>query len=70
MFPDYIGQLTNPDIADILILLLKFFIFAFVGMVMNTLYVVGSVWWLLFLCRLIGIPWIDGTTKGFVNRRE
>lgn len=68
MPPDYFGALENPGVVDVLLLMLRFQLFVLIGMMMNVLFTVGFVWWLLFFCRFWGIPWIDGTTKGFVNR--
>jgi hypothetical protein len=68
MPPDYLGHLQDPTVTDVLLLMVKFNTIMIAYMAINVLYMVGFVWWLLFICRLLGIPWVDGTTKGFVNR--
>jgi len=30
----------------------------------------GLIWSALLLCRLLGITWVDGTVKGFLNREK
>ncbi len=47
-----------------------FFYFSlFVVILLNFLIVAVVSWGLLMVFRLLGKPWVDGTTKGFINRR-
>jgi hypothetical protein len=70
MFPDYIGQLQTVNILEIGDLVIKFYIVLIIYMFTNVVFMVGFVWNLLFICRLLGIPWFDGSTKGFINRTK
>lgn len=66
--PDYLATLNNPSLLDVILFLIKFQIIMFTYIILNGLCIAGIVWWMLFFCRFTGIPWIDGTTKGFINR--
>lgn len=68
MPPDYWTHLNNPSFFEVMDFILIFYFHMFVFMVLNILFTIGFVWGLLILCRLLGIPWVDGTTKGFKNR--
>ena len=45
-----------------------FYISFAVYMLINALITATMIWSLLLICRLLGLPWIDGTTKGFIDR--
>lgn len=66
--PDYIAAMNNPSLLDVLLFLIKFQVIMAVSVLFNALLMMGVIWWMLFFCRFTGIPWIDGTTKGFINR--
>ena len=66
--PDYFLQLKS--FKDIVMFLIQFHLLLIVYMIMNIAVIVVFSWLLLFVFRALGIPWIDGTTKGFVNRRK
>jgi hypothetical protein len=66
--PDYWSQMQNPDIMSVMVFIVKFYSMMFVFMVLNVAMTVSFVWSLLIICRVLRIPWIDGTTKGFINR--
>lgn len=68
MPPDYLSYMQDPNLLDIMLLVVKFYAMMIVFMFMNVVCMVGFVWNLLFICRFLGIPWIDGTTKGFIKR--
>lgn len=70
MPPDYLGELQNPGILEVGDMIIRFYALMIIYMFFNTVIMAGLVWNLLFICRLFGIPWVDGTTKGFVNRRK
>lgn len=67
--PDYLKALNNPSLIEVILFLIKFQLITFIGVILNVLFMSGVVWWMLFFCRFTGIPWIDGTTSGFINRR-
>ncbi len=67
--PDYLGQLQEPSVLGVFGLVLNLYSLLILSVIMNAILMSGTVWWMLFICRFLGIPWIDGTTKGFVNRR-
>lgn len=68
MPPDYLSYIQDPTIFDIMAFVVKFYLMMFVFMVLNVAFMVASIWALLIVFRILGIPWLDGTTKGFVNR--
>jgi len=68
MPPDYLSAMQDPSVFNIMIFIIKFYSMMIVFMILNVLFMVSFVWSLLIICRIIGLPWIDGTTKGFVNR--
>lgn len=68
MPPDYWSALPDHNFLTIVMFLLKFYITMFIFMALNIALMVSSVWALLIVFRLLGIPWLDGTTKGFINR--
>jgi len=68
MPPDYYSYMNNPSILEMLDMVFYFYLTMTVFMVFHILFMIGFVWGLLILCRLLGIPWVDGTTKGFKNR--
>jgi hypothetical protein len=68
MPPDYWSALPDHNFLTIVLFILKFYVTMFIFMALNVAFMVGSVWGLLLICRALGIPWIDGTRKGFINR--
>ena len=66
--PDYWSQMQNPDIMSVMVFIIKFYSMMFVFMILNVAMTISFVWSLLIICRALRIPWIDGTTKGFINR--
>jgi len=68
MPPDYLSYMQDPTIFDIMAFVVKFYSMMFVFMVLNVAFMVSSIWALLIVFRVLGIPWLDGTTKGFINR--
>ena len=70
--PDYLSQAPVgmlPGLLHLLWFVVSFYVSMFVFLLMNTLLVAGVVWSLLITCRMLGIPWVDGTTSGFLNRK-
>lgn len=65
---DYWSALPDHNFLIIVAFILKFYATMFIFMVLNVAFMVSSVWALLIICRVLGIRWIDGTTKGFINR--
>lgn len=52
------------------LLLLSYWLIAFlVHMLITVSLLVTITWGLLILYRLLGIPWVDGTRYGLLNRR-
>jgi hypothetical protein len=66
--PDYLVQFKS--FKDIVMFLIQFHVLLIVYMVMNIAVLVAVSWSLLFVFRALGIPWVDGTTKGFLNRKK
>lgn len=66
--PDYWSALPDHSFLAIIGFIFKFYLTMFIFMAMNILIMVTSVWGLLIVYRILGIPWIDGTTKGLINR--
>ena len=70
--PDYytMVQQAYPDnpIWGFLVFALQFHIFMILYIIVNMLLTAGICWGLLIIFRILGIPWLDGTTKGFINR--
>lgn len=66
--PDYWSMLPDHNFLTIMAFIFKFYLTMIIFMAMNILIMVSSVWGLLIICRLLGIPWVDGTKKGFINR--
>ena len=68
---DYYTQFSSLGLNPILSFLLfvvQFYIFLFIFIILNALLTACFCWSLLVIYRILGIPWIDGTTKGFINR--
>lgn len=68
--PDYYSYMQDPTLASFLVFIIKFYLMMFVFILLNTLLMSGFVWSLLFICRALNIPWVDGTTKGFIKRTK
>lgn len=69
--PDYMTQMQSSGFSGILgcaLFLVLFYLHMFVAFLINLSILLSMSWGALVLCRLFGIPWTDGTTKGFINR--
>ena len=70
--PDYYSSVENLQGFDLIVNIIWFLI-TFYGtmilfIILNALLMVSICWSMLLICRLFGLPWVDGTTKGFINR--
>ena len=70
--PDYYSHVAHLEGFELIINMIWFIITFYASMIvfiiMNALLTAAICWSLLFIFRLLGIPWLDGTTKGFINR--
>ena len=72
LVPDYFTMIQGSDLNPILGFL--WFVIQLYGtmiifVALNALLTAAIFWFLLIVCRFLGIPWIDGTTEGIINRR-
>ena len=71
--PDYLSKYQHLTGFDAIIQFIWFTITLYSTMIiflfLNALLTATLMWSMLLICRVLGIPWIDGTTKGFLNRR-
>lgn len=65
--PNYMNQST--DIFDFLHWMLVWNAALFAYMLFNACFILLISYILLSIFRLFGWKWIDGTTKGFINRK-
>jgi len=56
------------EILKVLEWVFYFYLTLSIYMLINMVITATIIWILLLLYRLLGIPWFDGTTKGFINR--
>lgn len=70
--PDYYSmvQKTYPgnQFIGFLIWALQFQILMIFYIIINVIFTATVLWGLLIIFRILGIPWLDGTIKGFINR--
>ena len=66
--PNYIDSIQPENIFQVMLWIAKFYFMLGFWIFLNTVFMVGCIWALLVVFRVLGIPWLDGTTKGFVNR--
>jgi len=66
--PNYIDSIQPENIFQVMLWIVKFYFMLGFWIFLNTVFMVGFIWALLVVFRVMGIPWLDGTTKGFVNR--
>jgi len=58
----------EKQLTGFLWLMLQLYTTVFIMTILNVALILTIVWGGLLICRLLGIPWVDGTTKGFINR--
>jgi len=70
--PDYYSKVAHLEGFDLIINMIWFIITMYATMIvfiiLQALLVASICWSALLICRMLGIPWLDGTTKGFINR--
>ena len=70
--PDYFSAVQQAypgnEFVGFLIWAVQFQIFMIIYILVNVLLTAGLLWGLLIIFRILGIPWMDGTTKGLINR--
>jgi NADH:ubiquinone oxidoreductase subunit 3 (subunit A) len=49
--------------------LMQFYGLMIIFIILNSILLLALTWSFLVICRLLGIPWVDGTTEGFINRK-
>ena len=61
---------ANPgnEIMGFIVFALQFQIFMVIYIIINILLTISMCWGMLVVFRILGIPWLDGTTKGFIKR--
>lgn len=70
--PDYYTPMAHLEGLDFFINMVLFIV-SFYGtmivfIILNALLTAAVCWSMLIICRLLGIRWIDGTNKGYINR--
>lgn len=70
--PDYYSQLSHLTgfefFWNMVIWMVSFYATMILFIILNALLTAAFCWSLLFVFRFFGIPWLDGTTKGYINR--
>ena len=56
------------ELSQLPVALVWWFVGLTIHLTLTTATMIAFTWSLLFFCRMLGIPWIDGTTLGWVNR--
>lgn len=71
--PDYVNALgantTYEIIANFVLWMLAFYGSMILFMALNMILIIIVSYSMLIVCRLFGIPWVDGTKSGYFNRK-
>ena len=70
--PDYASTIQHLSGTDyflgLVTWLTKFYLLMGITIILNAIIISLFFWSMLLICRIFGIKWLDGTTKGFINR--
>ena len=70
--PDYVASYAHLGplefIVNMMVWVVCFYLSLLIVMLLQLVLLLVIVYGLLALHRLLGLPWVDGSTKGFVKR--
>jgi hypothetical protein len=63
------GLPVNGQFTNFILFVIQLYTTIIVITILNMLLLLIASWGLLLIFRMLGIPWVDGTTKGFIDRK-
>jgi hypothetical protein len=66
--PDYVSLVTDQHLLYFIAWLVTFYLGIIIFILINVIFTCILLYSILIIFRILGIPWLDGTTRGVFRR--